>query len=132
MSTHPEERVLRPLDPVPEDTNEWPDFALREVKIFYQGKGRYADLLEASEETPLCVLGELMPLEDEFEHLGVFLTRLESFLACLGKVARTSSRYMKCHVIGHMPTHLRPLQRTNPSLRLIVSQHFCRIQCMLV
>lgn len=72
MTTNPEERVLKPLDPVPEDTNDWPDFALREVKIFYQGKGRYADLLEASEETPLCVLGELMPLDDELEHLGTF------------------------------------------------------------
>ena len=70
MTTYPEERVLKPLDPVPEDVNDWPDFALREVKIFYQGKGRYADLLEASDESPLCVLGELMPLDDELEHLG--------------------------------------------------------------
>ncbi|KIX08264.1 uncharacterized protein Z518_02920 [Rhinocladiella mackenziei CBS 650.93] len=69
MSTLPEERVLKPLDPVPDDVNEWPDFALREAKIFYQGKGRYADLLEASEEVPLCVLGELMPLDDEQDHL---------------------------------------------------------------
>lgn len=71
MTTYPEERVLKPLDPVPEDVNEWPDFALREVKIFYQGKGRYADLLDAAEDVPLCVLGELMPLEDEHEHLAV-------------------------------------------------------------
>ena len=71
MSTLPEERVLKPLDPVPDDVNEWPDFALREGKIFYQGKGRYADLLEASEEIPLCVLGELMPLDDEQDHLGM-------------------------------------------------------------
>lgn len=71
MTTYPEERVLKPLDPVPEDVNEWPDFALREVKIFYQGKGRYADLLDAAEDVPLCVLGELMPLEDEHEHLAL-------------------------------------------------------------
>jgi len=70
MSTFPEDHVLKPLDPVPEDVNEWPDFALREVKIFYQGKSRYADLLEASEDTPLCVVGELIPLDDEQEHLG--------------------------------------------------------------
>lgn len=70
MTTYPEERVLKPLDPVPEDVNEWPDLALREVKIFHQGKARYADLLDASDETPLCVLGELMPLDDELEHLG--------------------------------------------------------------
>lgn len=71
MTTYPEERVLKSLSPVPIDVNEWPDFALREVKIFHQGKGRYADLLEASDETPLCVLGELMPLEDEQEHLAL-------------------------------------------------------------
>ncbi|KIW86004.1 hypothetical protein Z517_01398 [Fonsecaea pedrosoi CBS 271.37] len=71
MSTRPEERVLKPLDPVPDDVNDWPDFALRETKIFYQGKGRYADLLQASEEAPLCVVGELMPLDDEQEHLAL-------------------------------------------------------------
>ncbi|EXJ94191.1 hypothetical protein A1O1_02584 [Capronia coronata CBS 617.96] len=71
MSTYPEERVLKPLDPVPDDVNDWPDFALREAKIFHQGKGRYAELLQASEETPLCVLGELMPLDDEQEHLAL-------------------------------------------------------------
>lgn len=70
MSTLPEYRVLKPLDPIPDDVNEWPDFHLREAKIFYQGKGRYADLLEASEDVPLCVLGELMPLDDEQDHLG--------------------------------------------------------------
>ena len=70
MGTLPEERVLKALQPAPDDVNEWPDFALREAKIFYQGKGRYADLLQASDETPLCVLGELMPLEDEQEVLG--------------------------------------------------------------
>ena len=70
MTTFPEERVLQPLNPVPDDVNEWPDFALREGKVFYQGKGRYADILEASDETPLCVLGELMPIEDEQDHIG--------------------------------------------------------------
>lgn len=70
MTTYSEERVFKPLDPVPDDVNDWPDIALREVKIFYQGKGRYAHLLEASDQTPLCVLGEIMPLDDELEHLG--------------------------------------------------------------
>jgi hypothetical protein len=73
MSTLSEERVLKPLDPVPDDVNEWPDFALREAKIFFQGKARYADLLQASNETPLCVLGELMPLDDDQEHLGMYV-----------------------------------------------------------
>ena len=71
MTTYPEDRVLKSLDPIPEDEDEWPDFALRDVKIFYQGKGRYADLLEASPEVPLCVLGELMPLEDHQENLAL-------------------------------------------------------------
>lgn len=70
MTTFPEDRVLQALDPVPDDVNEWPDFSLTNVKIFYQGKSRYADLLEASDITPLCVVGELIPLEDEQEHLG--------------------------------------------------------------
>ena len=86
MTTYPEERVLKILDPVPEDVNEWPDFALREVKIFHQGKGRYADLLEAGEDVQLCVLGELMPLEDEQEHLAL-LENLHQphFLNCFAK-----------------------------------------------
>ena len=70
MTTFPEHRVLRTLEPVPEDVNEWPDFTLHGVKIFYQGKGRYADLLEASDATPVCVLGELVPLEDDQQQLG--------------------------------------------------------------
>ena len=70
MSTLAEERVLRPLDPVPEDVNEWPDFALTDVKIFYQGKGRYASLLEASETTPLCVVGTLVTVDDDQSDLG--------------------------------------------------------------
>jgi hypothetical protein len=70
MSTLSEDTVLKLLDPAPDDVNEWPDFALREAKVFYQGKGRYADLLQASVETPLCVMGELMPLDDEQDHLG--------------------------------------------------------------
>jgi hypothetical protein len=69
MTTLAEDRVLKPLDPPPGDENEWPAFGLREAKIFYQGKGRYADLLEASDETPLCVLGELMPLDDDQDDL---------------------------------------------------------------
>ncbi len=86
MTTYPEERVLRPLDPIPDDVNDWPDFALREVKVFYQGKGRYADLLEASDAIPLCVLGELMPLDDELEHRGTFDS--SSLIALLlGKVS---------------------------------------------
>jgi hypothetical protein len=70
MSTLAEERVLRVLDPVPEDVNEWPDFALTDAKIFYQGKGRYASLLEASENTPLCVVGVLGSVEDDQMGLG--------------------------------------------------------------
>jgi hypothetical protein len=70
MSTLAEERVLRVLDPVPDDVNEWPDFALTGAKVFYQGKGRYASLLEASEDTPLCVVGVLSSLEDDQLDLG--------------------------------------------------------------
>ena len=71
MTSFAENRILEPLDPVPEDVNDWPDFSLRDVKIFYQGKGRYADLLEACDSVPLCVLGELLPLEDEQQDLAL-------------------------------------------------------------
>lgn len=70
MATYTEDRVLQPLDPPPADVNAWPDFALTEVKIFYQGTGKYADLLEASEDVPLCVLGELAPLDEEQQERG--------------------------------------------------------------
>ena len=70
MSTLPEERVLKVLDPVPDDVNEWPDFALIDAKVFYQGKGRYASLLDASESTPLCVVGVLASVEDDQLDLG--------------------------------------------------------------
>jgi len=70
MSTLAEERVLQVQDPVPDDVNKWPDFALTDAKVFYQGKGRYASLLEASEDTPLCVVGVLSSLEDDQLDLG--------------------------------------------------------------
>lgn len=70
MSTLAEERVLRALSPIPDDVNEWPDFALTDAKVFYQGKGRYASLLEASESTPLCVVGVLASVEDDQLNLG--------------------------------------------------------------
>ena len=76
--------MLRPLDPIPEDVNDWPDFVLLEAKIFYQGKGRYADLLEASEETPLCVVGVLAPVDDDQQDLllrddyGEFVLKLDN------------------------------------------------------
>ena len=70
MSTLAEERVLRALNPIPDDVNEWPDFALTDAKVFYQGKSRYASLLEASESTPLCVVGVLASVEDDQLNLG--------------------------------------------------------------
>jgi len=76
MSTLAEERVLKPLDPVPEDVNDWPDFSLRDVKVFYQGKGRYASLLESSEDTPLCIVGILTPVDEEQQDLGPSVSSL--------------------------------------------------------
>ena len=74
MSTLAEERVLQTLDPIPDDVNDWPDFTLTDAKIFYQGKGRYACLLEASKDAPLCVVGLLAPIDDDQLHLGkIFL-----------------------------------------------------------
>ena len=74
MSTLAEERVLRPLDPVPEDVNEWPDFVLTEVKVFFRGKARYASILDAADTSPLCVVGILASLDEEQLDRGWSLT----------------------------------------------------------
>ena len=63
--------MLKPLDPKPEDVNEWPDFTLNDVKIFYEGKGRYASLLEASSHCSLTVVGILSPLDDDQAQLAL-------------------------------------------------------------
>lgn len=68
MSSH-EETVLPLIDPSISDENDWWEFGLSDVKILRPGKMLYANLLEATEQNPVQVIGELQ-LNANQEHLG--------------------------------------------------------------
>lgn len=68
MSSH-EENVLPPIDPSISDENDWWEFGLSDVKVLRPGKMLYANLLEATDESPVQVIGELQ-LTPNQEHLG--------------------------------------------------------------
>jgi hypothetical protein len=72
MST-PEEHVLAARDPTLVDENDWEEFGLTDVKIYTQGKPRFANLLSANEENPVRVSGVLDELEEDQEHLCEWL-----------------------------------------------------------
>lgn len=72
MST-PEEHVLEARDPTLVDENDWEEFGLTDVKIYAQGKPRFANLLGANEENPVRVSGVLDELEEDQEHLCEWL-----------------------------------------------------------
>ncbi|CAI7603734.1 unnamed protein product [Penicillium pancosmium] len=55
--TSREETVLPPIDTSIGDENEWPEFELTDAKVLRPGKMLYANLLEASEQTPVQVIG---------------------------------------------------------------------------
>ncbi|KAJ5246179.1 hypothetical protein N7468_001162 [Penicillium chermesinum] len=63
-----EETVLLPIDPSISDENDWWEFSLSEVKVLRPGKHLYANLLEATEDNPVQVIGELQLNQDQ-EHL---------------------------------------------------------------
>jgi hypothetical protein len=64
-----EELVLPPIDPSISDENDWWEFGLSEVKVLRPGKLLYANLLEANENNPVQVIGQL-DLKPNQEHLG--------------------------------------------------------------
>ncbi|KAJ5690215.1 hypothetical protein N7462_004607 [Penicillium macrosclerotiorum] len=68
IMTAREDTVLPPIDPSITDENDWPDFDLTDVKVLRPGKMLYANLLEATEENPVQVIGCLELREDQ-EHL---------------------------------------------------------------
>lgn len=70
-----EETVLPPIDPSISDENDWWEFSLFDVKVLRPGKHLYANLLDATEENPVQVIGEL-DLTPEQEHLGVYTMTL--------------------------------------------------------
>ncbi|KAJ5802917.1 uncharacterized protein N7503_005367 [Penicillium pulvis] len=63
-----EELVLPPIDPSISDENDWWEFGLSEVKVLRPGKMLYANLLEANENNPVQVIGQL-DLKPNQEHL---------------------------------------------------------------
>jgi hypothetical protein len=67
----PEDRILQPQDPVPEDLNDWPDFALTDAKVRVPGTLNYASLLEARADYPLSVTGRLSRLDNQRGKLGI-------------------------------------------------------------
>ncbi|KAL1966793.1 hypothetical protein VTN77DRAFT_3758 [Rasamsonia byssochlamydoides] len=67
--TSREEQVLAARDPSVEDENEWEEFSLTDVKVLIPGKSRYANLLTASPENPVRVIGCLDEVEEEQAHL---------------------------------------------------------------
>lgn len=69
--TSREDQVLKPRDPSVEDENEWQEFSLTDVKVLIPGKSRYANLLDASPDNPVRVVGSLNEVEDEQGHLGM-------------------------------------------------------------
>lgn len=79
-----EETVLPPIDPSITDENDWWEFTLYDVKVLRPGKMLYANLLEASDENPVQVIG-CLELKQNQEHLGgcsVTMTLIVSRLVC--------------------------------------------------
>jgi hypothetical protein len=64
-----EETVLPPIDPSITDENDWWEFNLTEVKVLRPGKMLYANLLDASEDNPVQVIG-CLELKKNQERLG--------------------------------------------------------------
>jgi hypothetical protein len=64
------ENLLSPRDPAITEENDWEEFALSDVKVHLPGKARYANLLYASKDNPVCVTGQLELVEEDQEPLG--------------------------------------------------------------
>jgi len=69
--TSREDHILKSRDPSVEDENEWEEFSLTDVKVLIPGKSRYANLLDASPDNPVRVVGSLNEVEDEQGYLGM-------------------------------------------------------------
>lgn len=64
------EDVLASRHPAATDENDWPEFALTEVKVFVPGKSRYASILAAATDSPVSVTGQLEPVDDDQQALS--------------------------------------------------------------
>ncbi len=65
-----EEDVLEAKDPNITDTDNWPSFSLRKVSIVSTRNGQTKSLLEAHQDSPVKVLGQLETIGKDQLHLG--------------------------------------------------------------
>lgn len=65
------ESVLAAKDPALTDENDWEEFTLTDVKVLIPGKTRYANILSASVDNPLSVVGQLDLVDEDQESLGM-------------------------------------------------------------
>ena len=62
---------LKPLDPaIREDTDAWPEFVLKNVKVVSQRTGEPASLLAAHGKNLVRVEGVLEEIDDDIAHLS--------------------------------------------------------------
>lgn len=81
--TSREETVLAPTDSSITDENDWWEFGLTDVKVLKPGKMLYANLLDATEQNPVQVIGCLEPLREDQEHLGAYRLSMRVYrVAC--------------------------------------------------
>ena len=73
-SAVPEGSFLKPLskpkDPALINSDDWPIFALKKVKVVSQQTGELVSLLSAHKDNPVKVTGQLLEIDDVNQHLG--------------------------------------------------------------
>ena len=111
MTAH-EESILPPIDPSISDENDWWEFHLTDVKVLRPGKMLYANLLEATEEHPVQVIG-CLELQPNQEHLG------ESH--CKHYALHTTTLSFRLHSLSQCST-LTPSQNESLSTMLLVTR----------
>ncbi len=68
----PEESILEAKDPNITDTDKWPSFSLRKVNIVSMRNGQTMSLLEAHQDNPVKVSGQLETISKDELHLGIW------------------------------------------------------------
>ena len=69
-----EEDMLEAKDPDIKDTDEWPSFDLRKVNVVSMKNGQIMSLLDAHQDNPVKVSGQLETIDKEKLFLGTSLT----------------------------------------------------------
>lgn len=62
--------LVIPKDPSLINTDTWPIFALKKVKVVSQDTGQPVSLLAAQKNNPVRVTGQLLEVEDDLQHRG--------------------------------------------------------------